>query len=420
MPAITGNYESLIRKIRGSATGPQKCIRFFCLLCGQEFAGPAVNRCTVCNGAVDAIYDLDQVTVPQTRQGPDPLQHYFSLLPLLDRGSLRWGGEGNTPCFEVPELAAAVGVRRLFFKDESANPTRSTKDRVASVGLSRFAELGIRELVLSSTGNTSTAYARAVQLIPGFRLHVFVGRDFVNRLNYPEHPRVTTHVVDGEFVAAGKVGERFARENGYFWEGGFFNLARREGLKLAYLEAYDEMPVEPDHVFQAVSSGMGLLGGFKGALEYRELGRLGKVPAFTAVQQASCAPMAHAFGEGAERIGAHHVIRNPKGLAYAILRGNPTGTYPYIRDLCLQSGGQILAVGDGRIRRAQELLAGTVGVRVCFASATALAGVMQATEAGSLRGDSVVLVNLTGADRPVAQVPVNTTTWTESGRVAGA
>ncbi|RAG82244.1 pyridoxal-5'-phosphate-dependent protein subunit beta [Streptacidiphilus pinicola] len=412
MSAITANYETLIRKIRGSAPGREKQVRFFCLLCGLEFTEPAFNRCTTCNGALDAFYDLDQVDIPTSRQGADPLQHYFDLLPVRERESLRWVGEGNTPCFEVSELAAQVGVGRLFFKDESANPSRSTKDRVASVGLSRFGELGIRELVLSSTGNTSTAYARAAGLLPGFRLHVFVGRDFVNRLNYADHPNITTHVVDGEFVAAGQVGERFAREHGHTWEGGFFNLSRREGLKLAYLEAFDAMPVEPDFVFQAVSSGMGLLGAFKGAVEYRELGRLSRLPAFMAVQQASCAPMARAWQDGAEQIAPHHVVRDPKGLAYAILRGNPTGTYPYIRDLCLQSGGQILSADEDRIRRAQQLLADSVGVRICFASATALAGVMRAAETGALSEDSVVLVNLTGGDRPVAQTPNVTTTWT--------
>lgn len=416
MAEFIGNYESLIRKVRGSAgdgtsgagnageASGAKVIRYFCVRCEHEFIEPAFNKCTECGGAIDAIYDLDQVQIPAEKQGPDPLQHYFSLLPVRERSSLHWGGEGNTPCFEVSELASALGIARLYFKNEAVNPTSSTKDRVASVCLSRFGELGVRDLVLSSTGNSSTAYARAVSLVPGFTLHIFVGREFVNRLNYADHPRIVTHVVDGEFVTAGRVGERFAQDNGFFWEGGFFNLGRREGLKLAYLEAYDEMQAEPDYVFQAVSSGMGLVGAYKGAVEYRELGRLGKVPSFMAVQQASCSPMAQAFAEDADQIAPRHVVRDPKGLAYAILRGDPTGTYPYIRDLCLTSGGRILAAGEERIRHARRVLAETVGVDVCFASSTAFAGVLEAAEAGLLASDSVVLVNLTGADRPAAQV----------------
>jgi threonine synthase len=211
------NYESLIRKAYGTAEGSEKLIRLACIVCEQESTDPTRNRCAACTGPIDAIYDLAQVDLPARGTTPNTLQHFFPLLPLRDRASLNWLGEGNTPCFEVPELASRVGVGRLYFKDESCNPTRSTKDRIASVGLSRFGELGIHEIVLSSTGNSSTAYARGAQLVPGFRLHVFVGRDFMNRLNYPGNPAVVTHVVHGEFVLAGSVAQRFAKDNGIFW-----------------------------------------------------------------------------------------------------------------------------------------------------------------------------------------------------------
>ncbi|GII77019.1 threonine synthase [Sphaerisporangium rufum] len=411
---MTINYESLIRKNRSGALSPEKFIKFACIVCEREIDDPRRNRCPDCNGAVDAIYDLDNFVAPETLTTPNTLLRYFSLLPLKERESVHWLGEGNTPCFEVPALAAELGVGRLFFKDESANPTRSTKDRIASVGLSHFTELGVTRLVLSSTGNSSTAYARGAQLVDGFQIHIFVGRDFVHRLNYTDHPAVHTHVVDGPFVAAGGVAQRYARENGIAWEGGFFNLSRREGLKLAYLEAFDAMPVEPTHVFQAISSGMGLLGAYKGALEYRELGRLSRLPSFVAVQQESCGPMAHAFTEGAETIGERHIVKNPRGLAYAILRGDPTPTYPYVRDLVLQSRGGIEAASDLRIREAHRMLAEVAGVRACYASATAFAGAVKMAREGRLGEDSVLLVNLTGTDRPSLPVPTRLTEWSEN------
>ena len=204
---------------------------------------------------------------------------------------------------------------------------------------------------------------------------------------------------------AASEGQRYATKNDSFWEGGFFNLSRREGLKLAYLEAFDAMPVQPNHVFQAVSSGMGLLGAYKGAIEYRELGRLDRVPSFVAVQQESCSPMAHAFAEGAETIAERHIVREPKGVAYAILRGNPTASYPYIRDLCHQTSGCIEAVSEGEIRTAHRMLDEIMGVRYCFASAVAFAGAMKLAERGQLSTESVLLVNLTGTNRPVFPVP---------------
>lgn len=410
MSVPTLNYESLLRKNHGTAVDGDKVLKLACILCETEVADPRLNRCPECKGAIDAIYDLGQVRL-DAEVTPDVLRRYFPLLPLRDKGRGGWLGEGNTPCFQVPALAEKLGMGQLWFKDESANPTYSTKDRIASVGLARFAELGVRDLVLSSTGNSSTAYARGVQLRPGFKLNIFVGRDFVNRLNYEDHPAIATHVVDGAFVAAGKVGMQYAKDNGYFWEGGFFNYARREGLKLAYLEAFDAMTEQPDFVFQAISSGMGLMGAFKGAIEYRELGRIDRLPAFMAVQQESCAPMAHAFGEDADAIAEHHIIREPSGLAYAILRGDPTGTYPYIRGLCQQSGGRILAAAETGIHEARALL-DSVGLRPCFASATSFAGAIKAAREGVLGKDSVVLVNLTGADRPAVQIPQAYSTWT--------
>ena len=382
--------------------------RYCCVLCGLQEDDPLLNRCVRCSGAIDAVYNLDRVEV---RPMGNPLQRYFPLLPIHERASMLWLGEGDTPCFHAERLGEKVGLSRLFVKDETANPTRSTKDRIASIGLSRFSELGIKNLVVASTGNSSTAYARGVQEVGGFRLHVFVARCFLDRLNYLDHPDVNTYVVDGDFVAAGEVAQRFAARTDYFLEGGFFSLSRREGLKIAYLEAFDQMPVAPEYVFQAVSSGMGLLGAYKGALEYQRLGRITTVPRFVAVQQSSCAPMAHAYAQGEERISSRHVIRNPTGIAQAILRGDPTQSYPYVLSVCTASGGRVMAVDEHEIRQVRDLLAETEGIQVCFSGATALAGAMRLRTLGILPADAPTLVNLTGADRPPAPVPRNVLTW---------
>jgi threonine synthase len=361
-----------------------------------------MNRCPQCGGAIDAIYDLRQVSI---RNSPNPLLRYSGLLPVAREENLLWLGEGNTPCIHAKQLGAALGLKHLYLKDESANPSRSTKDRIGSVGLSYFKDLGVSEFVIASTGNSSTAYARAVQLVDGFRVHIFVGEDFLPRLNYPDHPSVSTYVVRDDFVNAGGAAKEFADSKKLFFEGGFFSLARREGLKLAYLEAFDAMPQPPEYVFQAVSSGMGLLGAYKGALEYRALGRLPVLPRFVAVQQRSCSPMASAFGEKSIAIRGHHIVRNPKGLAYAILRGDPSQSYPYIRYLTQRSGGQILSVDDAAIIEARRLALEAEGCSICYASATALAGLIHQARSGAIDPQAPILVNLTGADRPNSPVP---------------
>jgi threonine synthase len=407
-------YTELLEDVRsGRGGGYQWC----CIQCGAADDDLIRLRCTRCGGAMDAIHDLAGVTIPDT---PDPLRRYAALLPVRSRSSLRWLGEGNTGCIHAENLGRRLGLGALFVKDETANPTRSTKDRMASVALARCAELGVRSLALASTGNSSTAYVWAARLLGGFDLHVFVGESFLSRLNYADHPGVRTYVVGADFVSAGEHAKRFAAANGMPFEGGFFNPARREGLKLAYLEAFDQMPVQPRYVFQAVSSGMGLLGAYKGAVEYRALGRIADLPAFVAVQQESCSPMAHAYADGAHTLDPRYVVRNPTGIAEAILRGDPSQAYPYIDAVCRSTGGQIRSVPAEEIRQARRLISETEGLHVCYSSATALAGLIALRRRGEIPGDAPVLVNLTGADRPRSPVPHDVITWADGAPVPSA
>ncbi|WP_256103235.1 pyridoxal-phosphate dependent enzyme [Streptomyces sp. ODS05-4] len=376
---------------------------YLCLDCETE-ADARANRCPACKGAIDVLYPLDHARIGAFDTDPNPLRRYRDLLPVTSEEHLTWLGEGNSPCTSVAPLARLLGVRSVHIKDESRNPTKSTKDRIASATLSRFKGIGVREFVMASTGNSSTAYANAMRLAPGFRLHIFVGQQFAYRLSYADHPQITTHTVAGSFVGTGDTAMDWARENGIFWEGGFFNYARREGLKMSYIEAYQQMPVAPSHVFQAISSGMGLLGGYKGAVELNHLGLMEDLPAFVGVQQESCAPMISAWDAGRATIAREDIIDNPDGLAHAILRGDPTNTYPYMRAMAANTGGALVAARMDDVRMAKGLL-NSLGFEACYAASACLAGAMRMAQEGSLAPDSDLLIVLTGAERPLVPNP---------------
>ncbi|MBI4237779.1 MAG: pyridoxal-phosphate dependent enzyme [Deltaproteobacteria bacterium] len=401
------HYRELIVTPRSARRG-EKCVDYRCVVCKQPYTAQFITRCLTCGGAIDVFYDLTRVR--QHRRG-NPIERFWDLLPLAHRNDLVWLGDGNTPCLHARALGRSVGLRRLYLKDETTNPTRTTKDRVVSLGLAYLRQFGIRTFALASSGNISTAYARGVQLQTGFHAHLFVARYFLPRLNYADHPCITTYVVDTDFVQAGNAAVAFTRNRDIVYEGGFFNPARREGLKLAYLEAFDAIKTPPYAVFQAVSSGMGLLGAYKGALEYAVLRAWDTLPRFFAVQQTRCAPMATAFHEGYDRIQPHHVIENPQGLATAILRGNPRRTYPYIHQLALDTNGGILAVDDAAIREARLRLWEYEGIEACYASATAVAAMLEMARAGKLPPTQPILVNVTGADRPPHPVPTTLIAW---------
>lgn len=167
---------------------------FLCLECEKE-TDDRTHRCPSCKGAIDVLYPLDRVSFGAMDSNPNPLRRYKDVLPIADEDHITWLGEGNTPCTNVPALARLLGVRSLYVKDETRNPTRSTKDRIASASLSRFKGLGVSEFVMASTGNSSMAYANSMSLVRGFKLHIFVGEQFAYRLNYADHPHIATHAV---------------------------------------------------------------------------------------------------------------------------------------------------------------------------------------------------------------------------------
>ncbi|MFH9663475.1 pyridoxal-phosphate dependent enzyme [Streptomyces sp. NPDC017248] len=305
----------------------------------------------------------------------------------------------RSPCRPAPALGAKLGLRHLWLKDESRQPTGTTKDRLASVVLAVFRQFDIKEWVTSSTGNTATALAAAVRRDPTMRAHFFCSEDFVADHQLETDDRISLHVVRGGYADAIRVARKFATERELVWEGGFFNWARREGLKVAYLEAFDEMTEQPDVVVQAISSGMGVMAARKGAEEYLATGRIGSVPRFLMVQQDTCAPMADAWRSGREELTDEDVIERPNGLARAILLGDGRDSYPYMCDIAHATGGGIASVSQTEMTEAREMLRELEGLDVCHSAAATIAALSNEVQADRIGADEVVLANLTGRTR---------------------
>lgn len=373
-----------------------------CRLCGTCYPTGFVPRCEFCGGPTDVFYDLSRARVGGLDESP--LRRYADLLPVADPDGLVEFGDG-TPLVHATELGRVFGLSRLYLKVEGVNPTRSTKARMAAVALPFLRERGVTEFTVSSTGNSSTAFGQAAPLFPDLRMHVFCGAAFLDRLNFPPSPNVSVYSVEGSFVAAGQAAQEFAERRGLPFESGFFNPARREGLKLAYLEAVDQMPVAPSVVIQAISSGMGIYGANKGFREYLALGRLTRMPRIVCAQQASCAPMHAGWARGVSALDDSFRIPHPDGLAKAILRGDASATYPYMLRVVRSSNGCFTAIEAEDMRTARRLALDLEGVELCYASSVALASARRLAEQGWITPDEPVLVNLTGADRAPFPTP---------------
>lgn len=344
----------------------------------------------------DIEYDLDQVTF---HDSVNPYHRFRDLLPVLDH-SLLPDLARFTPTVHANKLGKLIGLGNLYIKNETVLPSRSTKDRMAAVSLAYLQESGELNLITSSTGNSSTAYAYALSRFPKMKLCIVTAEAFARRVQALPSPQLR-HIIleDASFVDAANFTASYGEAKHLTPEMGFFNPGRREGLKLAWLEAAEQVPGPIDWYVQAVSSAMGVYGVFKAAKELQNLKLANNLPRLLCVQQASCAPMAQAWAAGHEQIEPKFIVDRPSGIAASILRGNPSKSYPHIRRIVLASGGVIKSVEEEEIREAQLLVRSREQLDPCYTASAAVAGLIAAVHSGLVSKRDTVLVNLSGADR---------------------
>ncbi len=373
-----------------------------CLDCGKLHPTGFHPFCTACGGMIDVRYDPAAVRLADST---DSYVRFADLLPLREPNA-RMPASSYTPLVHATRLGRELGMRSLYLKNETSLPTRSTKDRMAAVALAYLHERGVRTLCASSTGNSSTSLAHRISAFPGMHLFLFTGEKFVPRVQHADHGQVTHFGLrDASFVDAAETASRFATQHALTSESGFFNPGRREGLKLAFFEASEQVPEPIDWYVQAVSSAMGVYGTYKGAKELMQIKRLPRLPRLLCAQQATCAPMVRAYADGSETIRPEHRVAMPTGIAEAILRGDPTRAYPHVRRVVVDSGGSFVMAGEAQIRQARRLVEDHEGISPCFSAATAVAGLIEFVRENPSMTRSVVVINLTGADRPEDATP---------------
>jgi len=87
------------------------------------------------------------------------LGRYASLLPGGAPDGRVSLGEGGTPLVRSRVVGPRMGLRGLYFKNETANPTWSFKDRYVTVTVNVARSLGFQGAIVSSTGNLGVSAA---------------------------------------------------------------------------------------------------------------------------------------------------------------------------------------------------------------------------------------------------------------------
>jgi threonine synthase len=295
----------------------------------------------------------------------------------------------------VDHLGSQLGLKQLFVKDESVNPTGSFKARGLSAAVSKAKELGVDKVIIPTAGNAGSAMA-AYAARAGLRSHIFMPKDtpFAN-MRECQIAGSAVDLIDGLISeAAGMAGVK-ARAEGWFDVSTFKEPYRMEGKKVMGYELAEAFDWElPEVIIYPTGGGTGLVGMWKAFNELEQLGWLknGARPRMVSVQASGCAPVVKAFESGASYcdfwVGAETVasgLRVPKSFADRMILES-------IRASC----GTAVAVSDEAIGEAQKQLGAAEGIFACPEGAATLAALKELVRRGWVHPDERIILFNTG------------------------
>jgi threonine synthase len=389
-----------------------------CRECGATTSLGPFYACHECFGPLEVAYDFGRVTRESVEAGPRSIWRYRSLLPVpADVTTTPSLDPGFTQLVRADRLAAELGVRSLWVKDDSGNPTHSFKDRVVAVALAAARQLGFTVLACPSTGNLANAVA-AASARAGIRSFVFVPQDL-------EQQKIVTTAVYGTMLVAveGTYDDvnRLASElAGDHEDWAFVNVNVRpyyaEGSKTLGYEVAEQLGWRlPQQVVIPVASGAQLVKVDKAFRELLDLGLVeGEPPRIFGAQATGCSPVAAAFKAG------HDVVRpvRPSTIAKSLAIGNPADG-PYVLDVTRRTGGAVEDVSDEEIVEGIRLLARTEGIFAETAGGVTTAVLSKLLRDGVLDPEAQTVVFNTGDGLktldavsavvgPVATIPATT------------
>ena len=370
-----------------------------CGWCGKSYPSETLQRLSACcERPLLARYNLDALVntfTPDALTGREPtLWRYREVLPVRDARFALTLGEGFTPLLDAPRLANALGVQKLWIKDEGQNPTGSFKARGLVMAVARAWELGARELAIPSAGNAGSA-AAAYAAAAGMPIHIVVPQDTPKPI--VEETRALgadLSLIDGLITDAGARVAAGVKEHGWFDLSTLKEPYRIEGKKTMGYELFEQLGHLPDVIVYPTGGGTGLIGMWKAFDEMQQLGWIGpKRPKMIVVQATGCAPMVRAWEERNETAtmweNAHTYasgLRVPRAVGdFLILKA--------VRD----SNGAAVAVSDDAMAEHVQQMGKLTGIFAAPEGGATAAAVPLLLERGYISSDEEIVLFNTGS-----------------------
>jgi threonine synthase len=316
-------------------------------------------------------------------------------LPLENKSNIVSIDAGMTPLIKAENLGQKLGLKNLYIKNDSVNPTFSFKDRPAGVAVSKAKEFGLTAVGCASTGNLASATA-AHAAKGGFPCHVFAPSNIeMAKITQALSYGANYIAVDGTYDDANRIAAQIGDSKGI----GIVNINMRshyvEGSKTLAYEVAEQLGWNvPDQLIVPVGSGAMLNAICKGFEELQNISLLNDVinMHMIAAQPHGCAPIVDAFKKNSKDVIP---VENPDTIAKSLAIGDP-GDGRYVLKRLAQYNGFAEECTNKEILDAILILAKTEGIFTEPAGGVSVAVLQKMIEQGKIDKSDRVVCYVTG------------------------
>ena len=354
---------------------------------------------------VRAVYENTKFTPREDLKG---LYRYAEWLPIVR--TLRHSHAPVT--YKSKGLASVLGMENLYITFSGYCPrigarmeTCSFKETEAYSVCARLPKKNKRILVVQSAGNTARAFAKVcsdnnIPIVICVPLDNFSDLWFKKKLSSCVKIIATPSGTD--YFDAITLGDKLCKDPRYMAEGGAKNVARRDGMGTTLLSAVEVIGRIPDAYFQAVGSGTGAIAAWENAARLAADGRFGenKMRIYASqnapftirydswkAHSRELVPMTPEEGRQKSEVILGKVLSNRKP-PYSLAGG--------LFDVLEKSGGDMFKVSNDEIVSWVVKYFSLEGYDLFPASACAVSSLKQALDAGIVKHDETVMLNVTG------------------------
>lgn len=372
-----------------------------CINCEKEYKVFEVKyTCPSCNNNLWVLYDYEKLKSIVNREyfknnSIFSIKRYLPILPhTIYPFTLQIGW---TPIYKLEKLASKLGIKELYFKDDTRNPSASLKDRASSIIVALGIELGVEIFTAASTGNAGCALACVCAAV-GAKCVIFVPK------NAP--PAKLTQIaifgaklikIDGTYDDAYDLSLEATKRFNWYCRSTGYNPYTREGKKTVSFEVCEQLNWNlPDYVFVPVGDGNIISGTYKGFYDFYQLNLIDKIPKIVGVQSEKSAAIYNTWNNYLKTNKIELKPVKATTIADSISVDIPRDGISAVKSVT-NSNGFMITVSDEEIISAINEIAQNTGIFTEPAGATSYAGLKKSISIGKIKSTDTVLCLLTGS-----------------------